>query len=80
MYIKSMTIYFYGCQGCGTLGARIRAVKKLHPDVVLKNIKYSEENRLEYETAITLNKPEIPELDPIVVDGSKVTELKLWKP
>ncbi len=74
-----MTIYFSGCPSCGTLGTRIRAVKKVHPEVELKNIKYSEENRLEYETAIALNNPEIPELEAVVVDGNKVTELKKWK-
>ncbi len=73
-----MTIYFYGCN-CGTLGARIRAVKKLHPDVVLKNIKYSEEDRLEYEAALALNNSQLPELEPIIVEGSKVTRLKSWK-
>ncbi len=75
-----MTIYFYGCSSCGTLGTRIRAVKKIYPEVELKNIKYSEENRIEYETAIVLNNPEIPELEAIVVEGSKVMELKSWKP
>lgn len=74
-----MTIYIYGCSTCGVNAQYIRKVKA-HSEVEVINTKYDKVARQEHANYLRLMGLDLSTYSPIVVDGDKVTLLRLWQP
>lgn len=74
-----MKIYIHGCSTCGINAAYIRKIKANNKVEVI-NSKYSEQDRKDHATNLMIAGLKVENYDPIVVEGTKITPLRLWKP
>lgn len=77
-----MKLYIHGCD-CGVNSIYTRAVKRYAQandmEFEIKNSKYSETDRIEHATYLSVAHLNLDTYQPIVVDGGKVVGLREWQ-